>query len=189
MDDPVLVEYMLQYLYGTDYMEEPEEYQIAKPEEDDDLFVCGKKKGSKLRPRRQRLEAQLCFEDPLAPYKQELVTSELESDCFKGVSSSNNAAVHVQMCAIADFYGIPDLQKVARHKFRVAFNKIHDNQGIVEVFKLVCDPDSQNDMVLRDIMVDKIARNTKLLDEPDIEEILHKDAHLTLTIARCMRSI
>ena len=64
------------------------------------------------------------------------------------------------MCAITDFYGILNLQKVARRKFRVALNKIHDNKGIVKVFKLVCDPDFRSDVVLRDIMVGKIATDT-----------------------------
>ena len=43
-------------------------------------------------------------------------------------------------------------------------------------------------MVLLNIMAGKIATDNKLLDEPDVEEILHRDAHLTLTIAGCMRS-
>lgn len=53
--------------------------------------------------------------------------------------------------------------------------------------KLVCDPELRSDVVLRDIMVGKIATDNKLLDEPGVEEILHKDTHLTLTIARCIR--
>ena len=191
MDDPVLVEYMLQYLYGLDYMEEPGEYELGKPEEDDDLSKWGKKKASRWQSRRrERLEAQPwpMGPGPFAPYEEGPMASELESDRSKEVSSGDDAAVHAKMCAIADFYGIPDLQQVARRKFRVALNKIHDNQGIVKVFKLVCDPDFRSDVVLRDIMVDKIATGNKLLDEPDVEEILHKDAHLTLTIAKCMRS-
>jgi len=34
MNDPVLLKYILQYLYGLDYMEEPCEYGPEKPEED-----------------------------------------------------------------------------------------------------------------------------------------------------------
>ena len=46
MNDPVLVEFMLQYLYGLDYMEELEE--------DDALSIRGKnKKSSKLQSRRR----------------------------------------------------------------------------------------------------------------------------------------
>jgi len=36
-------------------------------------------------------------------------------------------------------------------------------------------------------MVRKIATDNILLDEPDVEEILHKDGQLALTIAKHMR--
>jgi len=51
------------------------------------------------------------------------------------------------MCAIADFYGFPDLQTVARHKFRVALARLHDVPGLLE---LVCNPQFQGDAELRD---------------------------------------
>jgi hypothetical protein len=184
MDDPVLLEYMLQYLYGLDYMEEPGEYGPGKPEDD----KWGRKKNSKLQSRRrERLEARSWHEDQSLPHEEELAASELESSCSQGISSGGNAAVHAQMCAIADFYGIPDLQEVARRKFRVALDKIHNIEGIVNIFKLVCDPSFQSDVVLRDIMVGKITTDNNLLDEPDVEEILHKDGQLALTIAKHMR--
>ncbi|KAG8531638.1 uncharacterized protein KY384_003269 [Bacidia gigantensis] len=155
MDNPVLVEYMLQYLYGLDYMEEPGE--------DDDLSKWSKKKrSSKLQSRRrEQLEAQQWPDNSFGPYEEGPTASEVESDYSKGVSSGGNAAVHAQMCAIADFYGVPDLQKVAAH-FR-------------------------SDAVLRDIMVDKIATDNNLLDEQEVEEILQKDGELALAIAKHMR--
>lgn len=183
MDDPVLMEYMLQYLYGLDYMEEPEEHELRQPEEDDD-FWGNKKKGSKLHSRKK---APVWAEDPSVLHEEGPITIELESNDSEGASSGGNAAVHAQMCAIADYYGITDLQEVAQRKFRVALNKVHDKQGIVKVFKLVCDPDFRSDVELRDIMVGKIAAYNKLLDEPDVEEILCKDGKLGLTIAKRMR--
>ena len=73
-------------------------------------------------------------EDESISHEEEPVPSELEPDNSKAISSGGNAAVHAQMCIVADFYGIPDLQEVARRKFRVAFDKIHDRHGIVEIF-------------------------------------------------------
>ena len=188
MNDPVLLEFMLQYLYGLDYVEEPGEYGLGKPEEDDERLIWGKKKNSKLQSRRRgRLEAPTWHEDQSILHEEEPTPSELESECSKGISSGGNATLHAQMCAIADFYGIPSLQEIARRKFRFALDKIHDIQGIIKVFILVCNPDFRNDVVLRDIMVGKIATNNYLLDEPDVEEILNKDRQLALEIARRMR--
>lgn len=193
MDDPVLVKYMLQYLYGLDYMEETGEYEPEKPEEDDKWPIWGKKKNAKLQLRRREpLEAQTWHEDQSIPHDEEPTPkeptpSELELDYSKGIFPGGNATLHAQMCAVADFYGIPSLQEVARRKFRFALDNIHDIQGIIEVFKLVCNPDFRSDVVLCDIMVGKIATNNNLLDEPDVEEILNKDGQLALTIARRMR--
>ncbi len=188
MNDPVLLKYMLQYLYGLDYMEEPCEYGPEKPEEDYERSTWGRKKDSKLQSRRrERLEARTCHEDQSIPYEEEPTPSELESDCSKGISSGGNTTLHAQMCAITDFFGIPSLHKVARRKFRFALDNIHDIHGIIKVFKLVCNPDFRSDVVLRDIMVGKIATNNNLLDERNVEEILYKDGQLTLTIAKHMR--
>ncbi len=132
MDDPVLLEHMLQDLYGLDYMEEPGEYGPGKSEDD----KWGRKKNSKLQSRRrERLETRSWHEDQSVPHEEDPTASELESNCSQGISSSGIAAVHAQRCAIADFYRIPDLQEVARRKFRVALDKIHNIEGIVNVFK------------------------------------------------------
>ena len=188
MGDPVLVKYMLQYLYGLDYMEEPGEYEPEKPEEDDKWPTWGMKKNAKLQVRRrERFEAQTWHEDQSIPHDEEPAPSELELDYSKGFPPGGNATLHAQMCAVADFYGIPSLQEVARRKFRFALDNIYDSKGIIEVFKLVCNPDFRSDVVLRNIMVGKIATNNNLLDEPDVEEILNKDGQLALTIARRMR--
>ena len=120
-------------------------------------------------------------------HEKEPTASELRSNCSQAISSGGNAAVHAQIYTITDCYGLPDLQEIARRKFRVALDKIHNIEGIVNVFKLVCDPSFQSDVVLRDIMVGKIATDNNLLDEPDVEEILHKDGQLALTIAKHMR--
>ena len=72
--------------------------------------VC---QGFKLHSRRrEHLEAQPWPEDLSVLYEEGPMRSELESDCSEGVSSGGNAAIHAQMCAIVDFYGIPDRQKV-----------------------------------------------------------------------------
>lgn len=179
---------MLQYLYGLDYMEETGEYEPEKPEEDDIWPTWGKKKNARLQLRRRELwEAQTWHEDQSIPHDEEPTPSEPEADNSKGSSPGGNATLHAQMCAVADFYGIPSLQEVARRKFRFALDNIHDIQGITEVFKLVCNPAFRSDVVLCGIMVGKIATNNNLLDEPDVEEILNKDGQLALTIARRMR--
>lgn len=180
INDPVVVEYMLQYLYGLDYMEEPGEY-------DDFTTLNKKKKLSKVQSkRRERLEFRSF--DSFGAFEDEPMVDESNSEnSTGGVSSGGNAAVHAQMCAIADFYGVPDLQKVAHRKFRAAFSKIQDHRAIVPIFKLVCDPSSRSDAVLRDIMVDKIAINDDLLDNQEIEEVLRIDGELSLAIAKKMR--
>ncbi|KAL8822347.1 MAG: hypothetical protein Q9191_006917 [Dirinaria sp. TL-2023a] len=175
MDDPTLLEYMLHYLYGLDYMEE------EKPKES----TWASKRGSK-KHLKKRMPVEW-FEDEQTPHEEEPIPSNFESDGSKGISLGGNAAVHAQMCAVADFYGIPDLQEVARRKFRIALDKIYDSPGIVEVFKLVCNPDFRSDEVLRECMVDKIATDTNLLDVPDIAEILQEDGQLALAIMKCMR--
>lgn len=182
VDDPTLLEYMLQYLYGRDYMEE------EKPKEGDwTSSWAGKRAVKKKLKNRRPLEARIWPGDEQTPHEEEPVPSNFESDSSKGISLGGNAAVHAQMCAVADFYDIPDLQEVARRKFRVALDKIYDNQAIVEVFKLVCNRDFRSDEVLRECMVDKIATDTDLLDEPQIAEILQEDGQLGLTIMKRMR--
>ena len=195
MDDPVLVKHMLQYLYGLDYIEEPGEYEPEKLEEDDTWSsFSNKKKAKSQRRRRDPFEAPtLLYEDlPIPSYDEEptpeeATPSQLESDCSKRPSPGGNAILHTQMCALGDFYGIPSLRRVARRKFKLALDKLHDIDGIIEVFKFVCNPDFRSDIVLCDIMVDKIATNNHLLDERDVEDILKKDGQLALNIARLMR--
>ena len=186
MDDPVLLEYMLQYLYGLDYMEEPAERVQGMPPIDEVDSMWSKKKSSK-KTKKVSLGIWGSLEDDGIPPLGEPRLDTLESDSSQTVSSGGNAVVHTKMCAIADYYGIPDLQKVARRKFGFALDKINDIQSIVEVFKLVCHPGSRSDVVLRDLVVDKIATNNNLLDEPDIAEILQEDGLLALTIAKRMR--
>ena len=189
VDDPVLLEYMLQYLYGLDYMEEPAEDVQEKPRRYEEDFMWGQMKHSRRQSNKKKSSANWAsWEDGGIPGLEAPRLGTLESDSSKKVSSDGNAVVHTKMCAIADFYGIPDLQKVARRKFSCALDKINDIQGIVEVFKLVCHPGFQSDVVLCDLMVDKIATNTNLLDEPDIAEILQEDGQLALAIAKRMRS-
>ena len=174
MDDPLLLEHMLQYLYGMDYLEE---------RENDDTFSMfgSQKKSFKKRPKRSdRLDEPIWRDD-------EPILSEQGPDCTTEIEPRGNATIHAQMCAVADFYGIPDLQKVARHKFRVALDKIRDLQDIVKLFKFVCNPQFRSDAVLRDIMMNKVAKHNSLLDYTEVEEILHEDGELALTIAKHMR--
>lgn len=182
MDDPLLLEYMLQYLYGMDYLEEPENDNTFS------MFGSQKKPSKKHRKRSEPLDEPIWRDDESIPHGDEPISSEQGPDCPTEVEPRGNATIHAQMCAVAGFYGIPDLQKVARRKFRVALVKICDVQGIVKLFKLVCNPQFRSDAVLRDIMVDKVAKHNSLLDNTEVEEILHKDGELALAIAKRMRS-
>ena len=74
-----------------------------------------------------------------------------------------------------------------RRKFRVALVKVRDLQSIVKLFKLVCNPQFRSDAVLRDIMVDKVAKHNSLLDCTEVEKILHENGELALAIAKRMR--
>lgn len=81
INDPVLVEYMLQYLYGLEYIEEPRE-------NDDSITWNKKKKSSKLQSkRREQLEPQPWPYDPFGPYKEGPMASGIKSDYPKVVPS------------------------------------------------------------------------------------------------------
>lgn len=177
MDDPVLLEYMLQHLYGLYYLEEPEEDDVSS------TYSSQGKQSKEFRKRFTLVDEEIRRQDELIPHGDESIPSDHEPNCIPG----GNATIHAQMCAIADFYGIPDLQKIARHKFRAALNRLRDVQRIVELFNLVCNPELQNDAVLRDMMVDKVVRHKELLDNPKVEAILHEDGELTLAIAKRLR--
>ena len=117
---------------------------------------------------------------------EELTLSELNLKYFKESSSDDNAILHVQMWAVADFYDILSLQEVVWWKFRFAFDNIYDIQSIIKIFKLFCNSNFLIDVVLCDIMMSKITTNNNLLNELNVEEILNKNEQLALTIVRCM---
>jgi hypothetical protein len=168
MDDPLLINYMLQYLYGLDYLEELEQEQ-------------------KL-PGKPRKKNTLWAEEETLEEEEWTKSNGHEGEQLGEIAPSGNARIHAQMCAIADFYGVPDLLQVARHKFRVALAGLRNVQGLLDIFGLVSNPEFQGDAELRGMMADKIIRHSKLLDNPKIETVLLEDAELTLVIAKRMRS-
>ncbi|CAO1606372.1 MAG: hypothetical protein LQ349_000617 [Xanthoria aureola] len=171
---------MLQYLYGMDYLKEPENDDTFS------MFGSQKKPSKKHRKRSERSDEPIWRDDEPTPHGDESLSSEQGPDCSTEIEPRGNATIHAQMCAVAGYYGIPGLQEVARRKFRVGLVKIRDLQGIVKLFKLVCNPQFRSDAVLRDIMVDKVVKHNSLLDYAEVEEILHDDGELGLAIAKRM---
>jgi hypothetical protein len=168
MDDPLLINHMLQYIYGLDYLEElePEQKLLGKPRKKDILRA----------------------EEDFLDGEEWTMSIGHEGEYSAEIAPGGNAYIHAQMCAIADFYGVPDLLKVAQHKFKVALAGLRDVRGLLHISGLVCNPEFQGDAELRGMMADKIIRHNKLLDNPKIEAVLLEDAELTLVIAKRMRS-
>ena len=166
MDDPVLIRHMLQYIYGIDYMQEHEDEG---------------QKGTKKTKKSTLWNTGSVQDDEWTN------SSGHEADMSTEPVLGGNARVHAQMCAVADFYGIPGLQGITRYKFGTALKKLCDVRHLVELLELVCDPQSRSDGELRAMMVDKIIHHHKLLDNPKIEAILLGNAELSLEIAKRMR--
>lgn len=162
----MLIHYMLQYIYGIEYMEEHEQ--------EEQTYTKKTKKG-------------IVWANSLVQDEEWTTSCEHEADTSTGPIPGNDSRVHAQMCAVADFYGVSGLQPITRHKFEIALERLRNVQHLVELLELVCDPEFQCDIELRDMMVDKIVAHGTLLDNPEIEAILLNNPELALLIAKRLR--
>lgn len=94
------------------------------------------------------------------------------SDRTSSESSQIELNIHAQMYALADKYGIHDLKDLAREKFAEAASNDWDGGGFPLAVQTVYSSTPDSDHGLRDVVVDTLSRHKKLLEKPDVEELV-----------------
>jgi hypothetical protein len=213
-DEPRLVRLMLDYLYQLDYNCESGSRDVDKQNEEihgrtstpdaepvspvtetirmfesrsapaftntdegeaELVFSVGKKKDKKDKKRRNYLA------EPLPKADAEPQTAPESIVC---APEGTDLRTHAQMYALADKYGISDLKELARDKFADAVDRNCYESEFSLAIRTVYASTPDDDMGLRDVVVETIREHRELLSKADVEEVVKENTELAFALLK-----
>jgi hypothetical protein len=189
LDDPELVRFMLQYLYGMEYVALPKE---TLSNDDSDNTVSNDESKFKLRPKmkyRKKVRKVSIMDVRLSSENSPSIDAGSSIDASPSQHGRGRAITHAQMCVMADFYGIQTLAKFARQQLILIMEDTWNTQEFVDVLDLACRPPLDDDNLIRTAVVDSISRHQSLLDKPEIEAILKQKPDILYNMLQGLRHL
>jgi hypothetical protein len=90
------------------------------------------------------------------------------------IEPSNNPLIHARMYAMADFFEVPGLKKLATTKFQTAVERYWNSVEFGQAVHVVYTSTLAEDRGLRQIVKDILMRHMALLNKPEIESIMRE---------------
>jgi hypothetical protein len=100
-----------------------------------------------------------------------------------------NPLTHARMYAVADFYGVLGLKKLANKKFRDAAREHWDSNDFAKAVEVVYTTTTSQDRGLRRVVKYVLVNHNELLDKPEIEKVVKEAPDLAYDILRGIRGI
>lgn len=167
MDDPRLVQYLIDYFYRLDYL----------PETEDSYQAPASTQASA--PVRKRKRVCHALKDPRVLAKKDLDPN----TAFPG-HPEESPLTHAQMYVLGDFYGAPHLKKVALDKFKKSSSFHWETVQFEHAVQIVFSSTVDSDTEIRGAVAMTLVDHQELMTRSTVDKMLQEHGDLAYRVLR-----